>query len=759
MQRENKLPVQIAAKIPADPLAFLRCDLSLDLTYRRTYLVLTADTLFAVSEKEPEKLKTFAGYAKADDVETFDSPLEVSRYALCAITSLESETLVSGGCIFAKTEGDDIRLACYTAGLSGNVRRFCGDFSKVKKDETLEQEEEKHDDLYCPECGGIYPDKNRKICPRCMNKTSLFFRILKYFKPFIPQIILIMVMFLATAGLNLIYPYLNGTVLYDRVLSGKVDKVWNIPITIGVVVLTMLITKILSQLVSFVHSILTAKIVPQVVKNIRADIFKAMGKLSISFYTSRQTGTLMTRVLDDTNQVLSFFVDGLPYFLTSIFTLVSTVAVMFSINWKLALYSIALLPILPILSTKMLPRLWHLYGKRHRAARSLNSQINDNITGARVVKAFGQEQSEEERFSVYNKNTRQTELNIVSYDNRFHALYNTVQQLATFAVWGFGSALVLGGKGVELGVLITFASYVSQLNGPLEFMSRVFRWWADSMNCAQRIFEIIDAVPDVTEPEHPVHVEKIDGDIELKNVTFGYEPHRDVLKNINLHVRPGEMLGIVGRSGAGKSTLVNLINRLYDTNEGDILLDGVNIRDMAFADFRGSVAMVSQETYIFMGTVAQNIAYAREDVGMEEIISAAKAAAAHDFICKMPDGYDTVIGSSGRSLSGGERQRVSIARAVLTDPKILILDEATASVDTETEMAIQSSLDKLVKGRTTISIAHRLSTLRGADRLLVIDDGEIKEEGTHMELIEKRGIYYKLMQLQSKALAMRGLDF
>lgn len=218
------------------------------------------------------------------------------------------------------------------------------------------------------------------------------------------------------------------------------------------------------------------------------------------------------------------------------------------------------------------------------------------------------------------------------------------------------------------------------------------------------------------------------------------------------------MLGIVGRSGAGKSTLVNLISRLYDPNEGNIFLDGVNVRELAFDDLRRNVAMVSQETYIFMGTVAQNIAYANPSASRRDIIAAAVAASAHDFICKMPDGYDTVIGSSGRQLSGGERQRISIARAILANPRILILDEATASVDTETEEAIQASLDRLVKGRTTLSIAHRLSTLRGADSLVVIDDGKITESGTHAELIEKKGTYYKLMQLQSKALAMRGLE-
>ena len=245
--------------------------------------------------------------------------------------------------------------------------------------------------------------------------------------------------------------------------------------------------------------------------------------------------------------------------------------------------------------------------------------------------------------------------------------------------------------------------------------------------------------------------------MELKNVSFSYEPNKPVLQDVSFHINAGEMLGIVGKSGAGKSTLVNLISRLYDPENGEVLLDGHNLKAVSFASLRGAVAMVSQETYIFMGTVAENIAYARPDASREEIVRAAIAASAHGFICRLPDGYDTVIGAGGRELSGGERQRVSIARAILADPKILVLDEATASVDTETERAIQDSLDKLIKGRTTISIAHRLSTLRNADRLIVLDNGKLVESGTHEELVKERGVYYKLLQLQSKALAMRGI--
>lgn len=277
------------------------------------------------------------------------------------------------------------------------------------------------------------------------------------------------------------------------------------------------------------------------------------------------------------------------------------------------------------------------------------------------------------------------------------------------------------------------------------------------MNSAQRIFEILDAKPEVVEKINPVRVKELKGEIVLENVTFGYEENRDVLKNISLKVEAGKMLGIVGKSGAGKSTLANIITRLYDAKSGKIFIDGINIRDMAFSDLRKNIAMVSQETYIFKSTIFENIAYANPTADKKTVIQAAIAAGAHDFICKLPDGYDTIVGTGGRSLSGGERQRLSIARAILANPKILILDEATAAVDTETERKIQAALSELIKNRTTLSIAHRLSTLRDADELIVLEDGKIIEQGTHRELINKKGTYFKLFQIQTKALAMRGI--
>ena len=285
-------------------------------------------------------------------------------------------------------------------------------------------------------------------------------------------------------------------------------------------------------------------------------------------------------------------------------------------------------------------------------------------------------------------------------------------------------------------------------------MSNVFRMVASSMNASQRIFEIIDAKPDVTEKPDALSLENPKGEVELRDVTFSYEKGHPVLHNISLKVEAGEMLGIVGRSGMGKSTLVSLISRLYDPDSGQVLIDGHDLKDLTFDSLKGTVAMVSQESYIFMGSVAENIAYAKPGASKEEILAAAAAAGAHGFICKFPDGYDTLIGSGGRQLSGGERQRLSLARAILADPKILILDEATAAVDTATERNIQLALDRLSKNRTTISIAHRLSTLKNADKLVVLDGGRAVEQGTHEQLMALEGIYFKLQQLQSRALSL-----
>ena len=623
---------------------------------------------------------------------------------------------------------------------------------------------EPHEEKRCPKCGMLYPEKDRAVCPRCMDKKSLFLRMLGYFKPYKLRIALFFACVVLETVMNLFVPLLSGTLFYD-VVSRNEETLSSLGLPAGefvlavvIIALAILVSRLLQSGFTIIKGRIVGHIVPMAVYDIKTGLYNSVQRLSVGFFAKRQTGALMTRISEDANEVMSFFIDGLPYMFTNILFMISSLLIMLSMSVRLTLLSVMTLPLLFFISFKMQPVLWRYNGRRHRTRRSLYSVINDNLTGARVVKAFGREQAENQRFYKISQKVQRAEMDLVNYDNLFYIVYASVEQFAIVSVWLFGAGMVLGDAPVlDYGILVTFISYVTSLAERLDFFSYIFRWWAASMNSAQRIFEILDASPEVVESALPVCLPQVRGEIELKNVSFSYEPNKPVLSNISFKARPGCMLGIVGHSGAGKSTIVNLISRLYDPQEGEVLLDGVNVKELSFAQLHKSIALVSQETYIFRGTVAENIAYARPEAGMREIIEAAAAGSAHDFIMKLPDGYNTVIGGGGRSLSGGERQRISIARAILADPRVLILDEATASLDTQTERRIQAAIDALVKGRTTIAIAHRLSTLRNADNLIVIENGRITEQGTHMELARQKGTYYKLLQLQSKALALRGI--
>lgn len=758
-----------------DILFAAMADFDADYRFADSIVALTRKKLILAAYPYREKAEyQFGGYggwqfmedAVKKEMALAEEPA-IQIFELQNIGKMEVLRQVATGVLMAEIDGVERNLCHFSNTKMEMFLRICRLVEKIKKGEEISEEDlnVKKGKECCPKCGMIYPDQERKVCPKCMDKKSILLRVVSYFKPYTKYLAVMVFCYLGTALLNLAWPYLSGTILYDQVLARNEDflALLHLPAGRFVTALTMLViamiaTKIVIQALGILQGVLTAKIAPEVVATLKSQVFSSMGRLSISFYSKRQTGGLMTRVSDDAEEISSFFIDGIPYFFINLGNIIAMSVIMFYLNPLLALVSLILMPLLVILSYRMVPQLWHFYGKRHRANRRLKGQMNENFTGARVVKAFGQQKQEMDRFSKNNGKVKNAEMDVARYDIRFFALYFAVEDTISFLVWAVGGAMMISGSNIELGLLLTFSGYVGQLKGPLEFFSRSVRWYTECMNSAQRMFEIIDAVPEVKEVPEPVRPDEFKGEIELKNVTFGYEAHKPILKNISFHVNAGEVFGIVGRSGAGKSTLVNLISRLYDAQEGEVLVDGINVKRYGFRELRKNVAMVSQETYIFMGTVAENIAYARPEATREEIIRAAVQANAHDFICKMPEGYDTLLGSSSRSLSGGEKQRISIARAILADPKILILDEATSAVDTETELAIQKSLERLEKGRTVLSIAHRLSTLRNATHLIVLDDGRLTESGTHEELLARKGTYYKLSELQTKALAMRGIE-
>ncbi len=759
----SDLDKEIIRRTGTDPesvLACIRTDRNLQLDPAAELVFITGERLAAVRLDD--------GTAPADEDGGWDGAGGIRAYPFAELSGVSIFPQINGGLLVLESADGEIPAAAF----SNSCLKA---FFKLKElvEKAIRKEAFRDEDFYdseqrkvCPRCKNAYPEEGRRVCPKCLDRRSLFTRVLTYFKPFLGRFIAVMFLILCHGAVGAVLPYLSGKILYDKILdtrdtSGILGFLGGMKPASALLVLiaTIFTARLLQQLFGILQGRMVAHIAPKAGLSIKADIYRSMQDLSVAFFSQRQTGSLLTRIQNDATEVTYFFIDGLPYLLVNAVLIITAAAFMFSMNWMLALFALFFIPILFYVSYRMIPRLWHLHGRRHRSVRNMNAAVADNLTGARVVKAFGQESSETGRFEKINSRVRDAELDLVNYDNRFYAAYSGIETLSSLIIWGIGSWFVLRGTfGMTYGDLIAFVGYVAMLNGPLDFMSFIFRWWSMSMNCAQRVFEIIDAVPEVTEPACPVRKERLDGTIEVKGVSFSYTPNKPVLDNISFTVRAGEYFGIVGQSGAGKTTLINLISRFYDPKDGEIRIDGIPIRDMAFADLRKNIAIVSQDSYIFSGTVSENIAYAKPDCDFSEIVAAAASAGAHDFIMKLPHGYDTLIGRGAKELSGGEKQRISIARAILADPKILILDEATASVDTHTEQKIQRSLDRLVKGRTTISIAHRLSTLRDADDLIVIESGKIVEQGSHEELKKKRGVYHKLLQLQTKALAIKGAE-
>jgi ATP-binding cassette subfamily B protein len=464
----------------------------------------------------------------------------------------------------------------------------------------------------------------------------------------------------------------------------------------------------------------------------------------------------MNRVNNDAIHIQFFLVDGMPFFLQNLIIIIAIGVIIFVTNPLMGFFVFVPAPLIIFIIKKIVPQFYRLRWQRWVKNAKLNAMLADSLAGMRVVKAFGRERNEVGRFKGINEELFIAQQNERKMSIKVFPGLHWMMSLGGLFVWIIGGFDVAVG-GMTYGSLIAFTVYVGMIYGPLDWMIGILEWWANCMTSAHRIFEIIDTKPDIVESPNAVSVPRFDGRIEMRNVKFEYLPNKPVLHGITLEIAAGEMIGLVGKSGAGKSTMTNLITRLYDVTEGAILIDGIDVRDLKTDDLRSQIGMVLQSTVLFNGTISDNIAYARPNASKDEIIAASKLANCHDFIMKMRDGYETRVGTGFSRLSGGELQRVSIARAILINPRLLILDEATASVDTETEAQIQQALERLVKGRTTIAIAHRLSTLRNADRLVVVDKGEIKEVGTHEELELLKGKYYDMLTIQREALKIGGI--
>ena len=754
-----KLPPPIAERLKqenlnTDNLIFsFKSDMNSEALYSDTYVFFDKDGVYIADFNEEIKEKK----KSRKKLEFKPELLNLTTIPINEIDEICIEKCVATGRLTYKYNGEYFALGCFSIGFLQQAENFTRIFNNFKLNKNYQMYIDSAKKSVCKKCGKPVPP-GRVFCKKCTGKSSTVKRLFSFFKEVRGKMVFFIISILISTGISLIIPQFSTQKLYDEVLNpnntaGYEDLFAALLTLVG----TIAALKIVHWVFTFVYQYIIAGMLPWVVYSIKLKIFTAMQKLSVGFYTHKQTGSLMERVTRDSNNIYWFFVDGFPYVITNAITVVGIFAIMFFTSWKLSLIllvSAGVIVFLYPLCERVFRKLHHKVWVQNS---NLTSKVSDNINGHRIIKAFSKEDEEYENFNNISSRLMKAEIKSSNAEATVFPVLSILVYALSAIVLGYGGVLCVKYNELTIGQLLSFVVYLQMLQAPIEFLSWVTNWWARCVDSAQRVFEIMDTEPDIKEPENPVTIENFKGEIELSELQFEYEPAQPIIKNLSLKVEAGEMLGIVGKTGAGKTTISNLIARLYDPKEGVVKIDGVDVKNIPLKQLKENIGIVSQDIFLFMGTIADNIRYARPDATNEEVIAAAKAASAHTFISKLPDGYETFVGSGGQDLSGGERQRISIARTIIQNPKILILDEATAAMDTETERNIQNSLAELKSGRTTISIAHRLSTLRDADKLAVIDDGECIEFGTYKELMEKQGEYYRLFKLQEEALKFIGI--
>lgn len=730
----------------------VQSDVSSSGVYGEEWFVLTEDTIFTLDAEG--KVLHYLPYKK--------------------IFGIRAEVVVDAGVLVLETEEGTIDLIRYSNGYAskfGFVARFIGDeieFRDGKRDEPPIWDY-KPEEQFCQSCGLPLPDEFSP-CPACTKKHKVMLRILSYIQPYRGKALLFIVFVIIGTLISLVPPYFSR-VLIDDILAlndgpnpaadasetrlGEIFRaIQPVGLALSIAIGALLATQVIREIFTVFRLRLGAWLTFRVAANIRAHVYQHLHNLSIRFFDKRKTGTVISHITEDSERLQDFMLEGLSFLAVELLLFFGIGGVLFWMNWRLACFILIPIPIIVLGARWFWRKVRSLWHRAWRRRSKLFDVVNDSVSGIRVVRAFGQQRSEVNRFADANIDARDYETHAELIWATYYPPLMFAVQLGSLIVWYVGGLDVIAGT-MTLGTLMAFHAYLMMFYEPLRYISPLINWASRSMTAAERLFEVIDSQPEQLDDGTLKAMPNITGDVKFHNMTFGYDSHKPVLRDINLHVKPGEMIGLVGHSGAGKSTLINLICRFYTPDSGRLEIDREDIKQINLKDLRQQIGVVLQEPYLFSGTIAENIAYAHPDASMEQIIAAAKAANAHEFIVKFPDGYDSEVGERGGRLSGGERQRISIARAILHNPRILILDEATSSVDVETEKKIQQAIDRLVKNRTTFAIAHRLSTLRNADRLFVIEKGRGVECGSHEELMEKQGIYYKLVETQREAANIR----
>lgn len=569
---------------------------------------------------------------------------------------------------------------------------------------------------------------------------TLYLRILSYIKPYMHRLLFAMVCTIMAAAGNLYIPWIIKDMI-DEVLADKNGTMLN---WIAASIIAIFIVR---GLFWYGQNYLMSYVGQSVIIDIRAAVFKKLQRLSVSFYDKNKTGTIMSYVTNDVNALQSAMVENTIEMITEGFILIGSVVAMIYLDWRLTLFTVCTFPVVLWFMEFFGKKIRKTGGRIQECTADITSVLQESVASARVIKSFVREDYEVDRFDVENKANFRANMKNAQL---MATLTPVVELLAaigvTMIIW-YGGNNVINGT-ITAGSLVAFLTYAVNISNPIKRLTRVIGNIQKALAAAQRVFMIIDMPEEIAESRDAKQLPEVSGKVEFQNVSFAYNDKGNVITDLSFSVKPGEVIAIVGPSGAGKSTIANLLPRFYDVNKGDIKIDGHSVREVTLDSLREQVGIVPQETMLFNGSVYNNILYGRLDATKEEIEAAAKAANAHDFIMQLTDGYETKLGDRGVNLSGGQRQRIAIARAILKNPRILILDEATSALDTESERVVQEALDRLMVGRTSFVIAHRLSTVKNADKILVLEKGNLVESGTHDELLALDGLYAHLYKIQ-----------
>ena len=732
--------------------AWLRAETDLNLSgaYEQVFLLVEADRLLTI----------------ARPTERWPRPVRIDL-ARASIKEFRTRQGIGGGFLEALVDGIYVEVLAYSNARADLFHKVAAKLAVWLTGEIPPiTAEDDFNPRKCPKCGMTLEHRG-DLCRQCINRGAVLWRVIRLMRPYAGWAVLMFAVLMLSIGLMMVPPRLTK-VLLDEVIVPSSGAVAADPAARERLLLYLVIglfgINFLRAVLTSANGRLTSFVGTQITTDMRESVLARLTRLSVDYYDRHSVGQLISRASSDTGAFRDMIRQLTQGFLAQILVVVITGAMLFSISWKLALWALLPAPFVILASAFYWRRVYPRYFRVWDARSRLSSSLNSILSGIRVVKAFGQEGREEHRFARSTRYVRDSQRRVEYATSLFNPSMEFLFSLGGPIVWYLGGRDIINAADIPpeqrltVGGLMAFFGYLWMFYAPLTHMTQLTDWLTEFFTAAQRTFEILDTTPQIVEAEKARPLPAPQGGIRFENVTFGYNRHEPVLKNVSFEVRPGEHIGIVGKSGSGKTTIVNLLARFYDADEGRALIDGQNVADIKMDDLRKAVGVVLQEPFLFRGTIYANVIYGRRDATPEEVMAASKAANAHKFIMRHPLGYDTYIGERGSGLSGGERQRISIARAILYNPRILILDEATSNVDTESEQLIQEALVRVTAGRTTIAIAHRLSTLKNSDRILVVDKGQIVEQGTHEELLALGGLYFRLVKIQTELAREPGAD-